>query len=235
MAQRPWRVAVAGLALAIVLAAVIAAVGAAAGARAPLAAGTAVLGAAMVWATLSTLGMVSANMWRRLRARLKSTRRRPPGEPEEGSFARRGKVVDTDHLQFSLGHSGVLAFLLMVGGTEAYEAWEWMASWLLVTVVFFLAGAALARAVQHAARGYPQATEYSRRQGWRADHPWCAALADVAPVPLGMVVLIVVHPAAASCLRVALVMLVAALTALAVAAVRLEQSRQEKDYYQHAL
>lgn len=89
-------------------------------------------------------------------------------------------------------------------------------------------------AVERAGRRSAGSSASDRRQAWCADHPWRAALFAVMPLPLGLAALVAVHPGPAG-LRVALVALMGVMTAVAAAALRLDQARREKDDSQHAL
>ncbi len=107
---------------------------------------------------------------------------------------------------------------------------------MLVLVAYGVARAGLQAGVDYAAKISPGQTEHEQRksrEAWGADHPWGAAIADAAALPLAIEVLVLVR-SGPSGLRVALALLVAVIAPLAVAVLRLERSRQEKEAYQRA-
>ena len=207
MTQRPSRVAVVWLALGTVLAVVVGALGTFFGARHPLLAATAFLAAGTVWALMQ---IVLPSGRRRLRAAMRDW-----------------KLQSTGFFAYPTG----VAYITMVHGAGPSFTWRLIAAITLVYGLWFLAGWAAERAVRCAARRCAGPTEDDRRQAWSADHPWCAAVSDVVPLPLGSVALIAVYPGPVA-LRVALAVLVAIIAALAIGVVRLEQARREKDAYQ---
>ncbi len=119
--------------------------------------------------------------------------------------------------------------LVLLGG-EYSVAVQWPVGLTLVFATMAVLHSLIERAIKRAAQGYPHRTEDDRRQAWSADHPWHSAVAVTAPLPLGLVALVAVHPGPVA-LRVALVALVAAMAALAAVAVRLEAARRERDAY----
>ncbi len=193
------------MALGVFVAAVVAAVGAAFGASHPIAAATAFVAAGAAWALMCTI----VPSWRR---RIQAG-------------VRDRKIEST----FFLPYPASVAIVTMLGKDVGIS--NLIAAMTLVCVAYFLAERVIKGVVTRAARRYAGPAEDDDRQAWSADHPWRAALACVAPLPIGLLALIVVHPGPGG-LRVALAVLVGAMTALAAAAVRLEQSRQEKETYQ---
>ncbi len=207
-AKRPSRVAVVWMALGVFVAAAVAAVGASFGASDLDNAAGSFVGTGAAFALMCTI--------------VPSRRRRI-----------QAGVRDWEHeltIFFLIPASG--GFVMMLGGSDLGGLFVGLAAGALVLVTFFLE-TVIEGVVTRVARGYAEPAEDDDRQAWSADHPWRAALAWVAPLPLGLLALIVVYPGPGG-LRVALAVLVGAMTALAAAAVRLEQSRQEKETYQHA-
>ena len=119
---------------------------------------------------------------------------------------------------------------LTLVGPEPFDWWNWLGSFTLVYGSAFFAEAAAEKAVGRAARSY-FGTSGAARRAWSADHPWQSALVGVAPLPLGIELLVLLHPGPGG-LRIALSVLVAIIAALAIPVVRLEQARREKDAYQ---
>lgn len=132
-------------------------------------------------------------------------------------------------LVFAFSMTG--GYLAMV--TSPLGLWDLFVSVTLVYMSVGLAIVAAEGAARRAARSYPGVSGEAR-DAWSADHPWRSALADVAPLPLGMELLVLLHPGPGGGLRIAVSVLVAVLVALALAVVRLEQGRREKDAYQNA-
>lgn len=206
-AQRPGGFIVLGITLATVRAAVFAAVGASFGQN-PLLAASGFLGAGIFW-TLTLCAVTS------------SGRGLQSGMDERNAYA-----------LFLV--PSVYSCLMVLGGVEdSLDGLTWLGYFVLVIALQAALDWAIEGDVERAGRRYAGSSEGDRRQAWRADHPCRAALSVVVPLPLGLAALVVVHPGPGD-LRVALVGLIAAITALAVAAARLEQARREKDTYQHA-
>ena len=133
-------------------------------------------------------------------------------------------------LALLFAYPAISSCLVLLGGDSLW----WYFGSFLVYALLGVSHSLIEGAINRAARRYVAATEHDRRQMWSADHPWLSAVAGVAPLPLALVTLISVHPGPVA-LRVALVVLVAALTALVVVAVRLEAGRRERDAYQRVL
>lgn len=204
-----WRQAAAWLALSVLLAGVVAAVGAASGARNPFTAATFFLSSGVSWALVHTV----AGLWSQKVSQL---------------------GMGNGQLMYLLLYPTVWSYLVMVDGIAAagdFDVWNFMGYYGLVYATCFAASAAAEFAVKRAARRHAAAAADDRPQDWRADHPWRVALADAAPIPSGILALILVHPGPVS-LRAAVATLVLAMTALTVGMIRLEQSRQEKEVYQ---
>lgn len=129
-----------------------------------------------------------------------------------------------------LAYPAIVSCLVLLGGAGVASSWEGL---LAGTLTYFGWGAmhSLVEAVvNRAARPYPGATEADRRMDWRAERPWGAALADVVALPIALLALIVAYPAPDD-LRVVLAGLLTVVAALAVAVVRLEHGRREKEGY----
>jgi len=136
-------------------------------------------------------------------------------------------------LALLFAYPAISSCLVLLDG-DSLTVWWYFGSFSLAYALLGVSHSLIEGAINRAARRYVAATEHDRRQMWSADHPWLSAVAGVAPLPLALVTLISVHPGPVA-LRVALVVLVAALTALVVVAVRLEAGRRERDAYQRVL
>lgn len=202
-AQRPRNGAAVILALAIVLAAVVGVLAASFGAAEPFAAGSLVVGG-MCWALWCAAPLA---VLRRKRDRIEASR-----GPDE----------------FSLGFQGAWCYLWIID--PHLDAW--FIAWLTVPAAASLFFLFVSRgAVKLAARRSSAGTDEERRQAWCANHPWWGALPGVATVPAGLLALVLLHPGPAG-LRMVLAALLAAVTALLFAGVRLEHARELKDAYQ---
>ncbi len=136
-------------------------------------------------------------------------------------------------LPLVVAYPATMSCLDLLVGTDVFTSWRLVPFVALVYVPFVVSRGLIDGAVERAAGRYAGATDNARRQAWSADHPWRSAVGGVAPLPLGLVTLITVHPGPVA-LRVALVVLVTATAALTVAVVRLEAERRERDAYQRA-
>ena len=130
-------------------------------------------------------------------------------------------------------YPAVVSCLVLLDGEHSFTV-QWLGSFTLVWALWCVSQPVIERAIRCAARRCTGPTDEDRRRAWSVAHPWWSAVAGVAPLPLGLVVLMAVHPSPVA-LRVALVALMAAMTALAAVAVRLEAGRRERDAYQRAL
>ena len=137
---------------------------------------------------------------------------------------------DAYPLIWFLAYPAVTGFVLLLNDGDAITIWEWSVGPLLTPLGFLVVWGVIEHVIGRAARRCAGATEAERRLDWGAERPWRAALAAVAPLPLTLLVLFAAYPGPGD-LRLALAGLLAALNALAIAVVRLEHSRREKDDY----
>ena len=129
-----------------------------------------------------------------------------------------------------IAYPAVVSCLVLLGGADAVTSWQTFLAGTLTYVGWGVIQCLIDGFVKHASRHCAGATDAERRHEWRAERPSRAALADVAPLPLALLALIAAYPAPGD-LRFALAGLLAAVGGLAVAIVRLEHGRREKDDY----
>ncbi|MDP8909801.1 MAG: hypothetical protein M3N47_11970 [Chloroflexota bacterium] len=228
------QIAFAWIALATFLAVAVAAVAVPFGAGRAIAGAAAFLVAAAGY-TAFYIWLTIVGSWSRLRARLRS-RRQGLGERDSRTIALEAQIDLRDRLPnangpffFVIGWSAVIGCSVMLSGPDGPAPWDVLFTGL-VLVAYVLAASALRVGVAYAALSRPEQTDDDRERAWRAENPWRAAFVDAAPLPLAIEALILVHSGPGG-LRIALALLVAAIAALAVAAVRLERGRQEMDVY----
>lgn len=131
---------------------------------------------------------------------------------------------------FFVAYPAVTSCLILLASFDAATAWQRLVAATLTFTAYLVIHGVIDHFVKRAIRHCAAATDAERRHEWRLERPWRAALADVAPLPLAILALIVAFPAPGD-LRVALAGLLLAVAVMAVAAVRLEHSRREKDDY----
>ena len=124
----------------------------------------------------------------------------------------------------------VTGCVVLLGGADAATSWQTILTGFLTFASWFVVQCATEALVDRAAQRCSGATEAERRLGWRAERPWRAAMADVAPLPVALLALLAAYPGPGD-LRVALAALLATIGVLAVVLVRLEHGRREKDAY----